>query len=124
MNKQQHSRLDRMASTVKRILARPVDDIARAEKIGLVSITRIDVSPDLRRATVFVSAYGGPDDAGAGQAVAKLLAAHAAQLQRELGQQLRTRRTPVLDFRGDANLAHGDVIDRLLDRGRDGSEPE
>ncbi|MEQ8660433.1 MAG: 30S ribosome-binding factor RbfA [Gammaproteobacteria bacterium] len=107
------NRLDRVAATIKRALATPVADLARARRVGLVSITAVDVSPDLRRAEVRLSVFGGDGDADSA-GVLKVLRDHAHELQSVLGSELRTRHTPVLAFVLDETLAQADRIDRLL----------
>lgn len=106
------NRVDRVAATIKRVLATPVADIARAACAGLVSITRVEVSPDLRRAEVYLSVFSGADESAAG--VRALLREHAHELQRVLASELRSKNTPVLGFSLDDTLAQADRIDRLL----------
>lgn len=106
------NRVDRVAATIQRVLATPVADIARAERAGLVSITRVEVSPDLRRAEVHLSVFSGAEDDAA--TVRAALREHAHELQRVLATELRTRNTPVLAFTLDDTLAQADRIDRLL----------
>lgn len=105
------SRRDRLASTLRQALAGPVSDLAREEGLGLVSVTRITIAPDLRRATVFISHYGS--DATT-TAVLASLKDHAPALQHAMASQMRTKRTPVLSFRADAGMAQDERISRLL----------
>ncbi|MCB1747962.1 MAG: 30S ribosome-binding factor RbfA [Gammaproteobacteria bacterium] len=106
------NRIDRVASTVKRALAQPLGELARSAGAGLVTITGVDVSPDLRHARVALSVFDG---GGEGDDFVAGLAAHAAALQAVLGRELRTRRTPVLSFERDEAIARADRIQRLLD---------
>jgi ribosome-binding factor A len=106
------SRLDRVRSTIRRVLAAPVAEYARGRGVPLVTITEVDVSPDLRHARVNLSVFG---DGVERDAFVRDLAAHAAQFQHTLARSLRTRRTPVLAFRLDDALERGDRIRRLLD---------
>ncbi|MEQ8233307.1 MAG: 30S ribosome-binding factor RbfA [Gammaproteobacteria bacterium] len=105
------NRVDRVAATIKRALAAPVTELARARQAGLVSITAVEVSPDLRHAAVYLSVLG---EADARSAAVTLMRGHAHELQRVLGAELRTKRTPVLTFVADDTLAAADRIDHLL----------
>ncbi len=78
---------------------------------GLVTITHVDVSADMRRAGVFLSIYAADSDQ---RAFMREMAGHAGELQAVLGRELRTRRTPILAFRLDQGIERGDRINRLL----------
>ncbi len=112
MSERDFSRIDRVRSTIRRVLAAPVAEYARAHGVPLVTITEVDVSPDLCHARVNLSVFGeGVDRA----AFVRELGERAAGFQRTLGHSLRTRRTPVLNFRLDDAIERGDRIRRLLD---------
>ncbi len=83
---------------------------------GLVTITEVDVSPDLSHAKVYVSVLGS-DEERAGTLKALDAASHF--LQRELRKRLTIKRTPALDFRADESLERGARILRLLDETRE-----
>jgi ribosome-binding factor A len=78
---------------------------------GVVSITRVELTPDLRHARVRISALGGAAERE--QAVAALTGA-AGFLRRELAGRLRVRYTPDLSFVPDDSLEHGTHIMSLL----------
>jgi ribosome-binding factor A len=81
-------------------------------RLGFVTVTDVEVSPDLRIAHVYVSVLGSDDDVK--QSLASLR--HAAGFFRhELGASLTLRYIPELDFRVDDSLERGFRIDRLLD---------
>ena len=86
---------------------------------GLVTITEVEVSPDLSRAKVFVSVLGSEDEK---KSTLKALAAGAGFLQRELRRRLTIRRMPELTFVADDSIAHGSRILSLLNEAKeDGS---
>jgi len=105
------SRLDRVTATMKRVLAAPIGEIARAHGSGLVSITRVEATSDLRSAVVHLSVLGNSQQ---GVDVVAQLRAQAAELQSILGRELRTKRTPILTFKIDDTLARADRLNRLL----------
>ncbi len=88
---------------------------------ALLSITEVEVSADLRAASVFVSHFG--DDAGRDEALAGLQSA-SAWLERELRRRLRMRRTPSLTFRLDPSIERGArLASTIADLARD-REPD
>jgi len=96
------------------IIAREVKD-PRVHAAGLLSVTRVDLSPDLRSARVFVS-FTGTDEEGAA-AVAGLTKA-VGFVRGEVGRRLSLRRAPELRFFHDKTVEAVAKIDALL-RGDD-----
>jgi ribosome-binding factor A len=89
---------------------------ARDPRLNFVTVTGVEVTPDLRVAHVYVSVLGSEDDvkqslAGLGRA--------AGFFRRELGASLSLRYLPELDFRLDDSLERAFRIDQLLDSLRD-----
>ena len=81
-------------------------------RLGFVTVTGVEVTQDLRLATIYVSVMG--DDAEVYQALAGLKSA-AGFFRHELGSALSLRFTPELSFRLDKSLEQGLRIDQLLD---------
>jgi ribosome-binding factor A len=79
-------------------------------RLSLVSVTGVDVAPDMRHAVVFVSAL---DHAQLDETL-KGLAAAAPRLRAALGRQIRTKYTPELEFKADTGVVEGERIDALL----------
>ncbi len=78
---------------------------------GVISITDVELTTDLKYARVYVSALGGEEERN--QAVAALTRA-AGFLRHELGKRLHIRQIPELQFRPDASLERGDRILGLI----------
>jgi ribosome-binding factor A len=85
---------------------------ARDPRLGFVTVTGVEMSPDLRIAHVYVSVLGSDDDVK--QSLQSLQRA-AGFFRRELGASLSLRYLPELNFRSDDSLARGLRIDQLLD---------
>lgn len=85
---------------------------ARDPRLGFVTVTGVEVSPDLRVAHVYVSVLGNDDEAN--ESLASLRRA-AGFFRRELGTTLSLRYLPELNFRPDDSLERGLRIDQLLD---------
>ena len=88
-------------------------------RVGFVTVTAVETSPDLRHARVFVSVLG--DEAQRGRSLDGLRAAHG-YLQRRLNEELRIKHTPSLDFIYDDSVDRSMRIQTLLDR--EGKEAE
>lgn len=85
---------------------------ARDPRLGFVTVTGVEMSPDLRVAHVYVSVLGSGDDV---QQSLESLRRAAGFFRRELGASLSLRYLPELNFRPDDSLARGLRIDQLLD---------
>ena len=107
----QGSRPDRVADQIRAelalLLARDVHDPG----IGFVTLTRVQISPDLQLARVYFTVLG--DDA-ARKRSAKVLERAATFLRRQIGSRLRLKRTPELKFFYDESIAGQDRIEQLL----------
>lgn len=92
-----------------------VDD----ERLELVTITHVEVDPDLRHARVEFSRLGeGEDEA------AEALLEHRVPLQSAIARQARLRRTPELSFRPDQSIQAGARIEELLRETASPKEPD
>lgn len=88
---------------------------------ALITINAVDVSPDLRNATVFVGALG---TAAQQKAVMEKLEQHRAVLQSECSKRVVLKFTPHLHFRLDASIERGTRVLDLLDELDTGGEAE
>lgn len=113
-------RTERMSDLVRAELSDLILREIKDPRIRLVSLTGVEVTSDLRRAVVRVSALG--DDAQREAAVEALRHARGF-LRTELSQRLRTRATPELVFELDRGAEHSQKISDLLEslNGRDES---
>lgn len=79
--------------------------------IGFITLTRVQVSPDLQQARVLYTSMGDPK---ARKETAKALDRATPFLRRQLGAVLRLRRVPELTFRFDESIIHQDRIEQVL----------
>ncbi len=100
----------RVGELVRRILAEELSALDD-ERLDLVSITSVEVDPEVHRAIVWYTTLDADDD----PAVAEALAEHAGELRRAVGARTRLRRTPELWFRVDEVLRSAERIERLLE---------
>lgn len=98
----------------------------RVSQTGMVSITRVDTTGDLRHARIYISAL----DKSQEKEVLKGLKSAAGFLRRELGRSLQLRYTPELQFVADDSIQHGAHILEVLrqveqqDEARGGAQQE
>jgi ribosome-binding factor A len=81
-------------------------------RIGFVTVTGVDTSPDLRHATVYVSVLGSEKKRDA--TIAGLQSSHGV-LQTRVNRELRLKRTPQLTFEYDPTVERGVRLSRLID---------
>jgi ribosome-binding factor A len=105
-------RTDRVAEEFREILAEELQRL-KDPRIGFVTVTGVDVTPDLRRAVVFYTVFG---DDKQERATAAGLRSATPHLRQSLGRQVRLKVVPELDFRIDPSLEEGRRIDELLGR--------
>ena len=107
----QGSRPDRVADQIRgelaQLLARDVHDPG----IGFVTLTRVQVSPDLHQARIHYTALG---DEKTRASSARALERAAPFLRRQIGSRLRLKRVPELTFLYDESIAGQDRIEQLL----------
>ena len=108
-------RTGRRIEQVNDFLRTEVADLIRQEQdelhLGLVSVTEVQTSPDLRHARVFISTLGGERERAAAVAT---LRRHASHLRRLLAPRITFRSVPALDFRPDSSLEAGAEVLRAL----------
>ena len=106
------NRINRINDEIQRELASQIRGLKdpRVSGTGMVSITRVDTTNDLRYAKVYVSVL----DKSRESDVLKGLKSASGFLRRELGHALQLRYTPELQFIGDDSIQHGAHILELL----------
>ncbi len=105
------NRIGRINEEIKKELSaalRTVKDPRVSE--GMLTVTRVDTTSDLRYARIYVSALQCDDE----KALLKGLKSAAGYLRRQLGQAIDLRYTPELQFFMDDSIAHGAHILDLL----------
>ncbi|MGB2953772.1 MAG: 30S ribosome-binding factor RbfA [Gaiellaceae bacterium] len=104
-------RMRRVNEAVREVLSESVREL-KDPRIGFVTITGVETSPDLRHARVFVSVLG--NERKRTQTLAGLEAAHGV-LQARIARELRMKRTPQLAFEYDQTVERGVRMSRLID---------
>jgi ribosome-binding factor A len=104
-------RMRRVNESVRQVLSEAVGEL-KDPRIGFVTVTGVETSPDLRHARVFVSVLGA--ERKRTQTLARLQAAHSV-LQTQLARELRLKRTPQLAFEYDPSVERGVRMSKLID---------
>ena len=105
-------RTRRIGQVLRRELAPIISRQLEASVVGLISITAVSVSKDLRHARVFVTALASKLSSAE---LTRELNAVSGSLRWELGQQAGLRRTPELVFEYDESIERGAEMSKLLD---------
>jgi ribosome-binding factor A len=104
-------RMRRVNEAVREVLSARLAAGLKDPRVGFVTVTDVDVSPDLRHARVYVSVLGGATERE--RSLEGLRSSHG-YLQAAVGSELRLKRTPTLEFLYDESIDKGMRISRLL----------
>ncbi|HEX2415709.1 MAG TPA: 30S ribosome-binding factor RbfA [Thermoleophilaceae bacterium] len=107
-------RMRRVNEAVREVVSARIAEGLRDPRIGFVTVTAVETSPDLRHARVWVSVLG--DEHEREETLAGLGSAHGV-LQAAVGSELRMKRTPTLEFVFDESVDRGMRITELLEDG-------
>lgn len=109
------ARARRLAVRIREVVASMLELEVKDPRLGMVTVTDVRLTPDLREATVFYTVYG--DDAARADTAAALESAKGV-LRSAVGRATGVKHTPTLDFVPDALPDNARHIDELLERAR------
>ena len=112
MVKKHSPRPRRIGDQIQRELAELLRQQVKDPRIGMVTVTAVDVSPDLSHAKIFVTHLGGTEQA---QAVVAALQHTAGYLRTELSHRLKLYSVPELRFYYDDSIESGLRLSQLID---------
>ena len=120
---QEYSRTQRVADQIQRELAALIQREVKDPRVGMATVSAVEVSRDLSHAKVFVTILnGGEDQQGMTESV-KALNNASGFLRSQLGQRMKLRIVPTLRFHFDDSLSRGNYLSNLIDQAR-ASVPE
>jgi ribosome-binding factor A len=105
-----YPRTARLNVSLREVIA---DELTRIddERLDMVTITSVDVDPEMNRAFVyFDSLLGEAGDAD----ILETLSSYRVRIQASVARQVRSKKTPVLHFRPDETIRAADRIDQIL----------
>lgn len=117
------SRKDRVAEQIRRELAELVRTELKDPRVGMISITDVEVTADYAHAKVFFSTLAGSEQVAE---VMTGLQKASGFLRRELGKRISIHMTPQLHFVFDQSLERGADLSQLIQQAvaiSDGTDP-
>jgi ribosome-binding factor A len=105
-------RMRRINEVMRKVLGGAILRDLEDPRIGFVTVTAVDTSPDLRSARVYVSVLGDEDERDA--TLAALRSSHGI-LQAAVAREIRMKRTPTLTFHYDEGPERAARLSRLLE---------
>lgn len=108
----------RLAEEMKREISQIIREEIKDPRFNLVSVTRVEVSSDLRYAKVYISVLGSEEDQ---QKVDQAFKKAGGFIRTELASRIRVRHVPELAFKLDKSIEHGVRIATILEQVK---EPE
>ncbi|HEX2951867.1 MAG TPA: 30S ribosome-binding factor RbfA [Armatimonadota bacterium] len=105
------TRTQKMSRLLRDELSRIIREEINDPRLGFISITDVEMTPDLRVAHVHISAYGTPEEQANSMGV---LDRASGFLRGELGRQIDIRYIPELRFHLDKSLERGSRVVELL----------
>jgi ribosome-binding factor A len=109
-------RANRVAEEIKKEITQMLRDEIKDPRIGFITVTGVEVTPDIRYAKVFVSVYG---DADAREQSLEALEKAKGFVRSEIGKRIRLRYAPEVSFKFDSSIEYGARIMKLLDEVKD-----
>ena len=103
-------RTHRVGEEFREILAEEIPKL-KDPRVGFVTVTSVDVAPDLKRALVYYTVLGEEGDRKATRAALRSASGH---LRRVIGREVRLKFLPELDFREDQSVESADRVEKLL----------
>lgn len=110
----------RVNEAVREVLSARLAEGLKDPRIGFVTVTSVDTSPDLRQARVYVSVLGSEEERSV--SLEGLAASHGF-LQARLNAELHMKRTPKLQFVYDDSVDRGMRISELIEKAAQPAEP-
>ena len=110
-----HSRIDRVEQTLKQVLASKITSYTSLFGGALVTVVRVDCSPDLKNAKVFLSIFGAEDE----DEIFDQLDDRRAQLQHEISKKVRMKFCPKISFMKDESIEKLVHVSSILNKKQD-----
>jgi ribosome-binding factor A len=107
-------RMRRVNEAMREVISTAIASELKDPRVGFVTVTAVNTSPDLRHARVYVSVLG--DDKERAETLEGLTSSRG-YVQRRVASELRLKNTPQLDFRYDDSTDKGIRITELLREG-------
>jgi len=118
-------RPERLAEAIKKEISEMLREELKDPRIGFVTITSVEVSKDLRYATVYASVLGSAKEQ---KSTIEALSKAQGYIRSELGKRIRLRFTPEIRFELDHSISRGSrviaLMEKVLEKEKDGGHGE
>ncbi|KEZ72236.1 ribosome-binding factor A, partial [Pseudomonas syringae pv. syringae FF5] len=111
----EYSRTQRIGDQMQRELAQLIRREIKDPRVGLVTITAVDVSRDVGHAKIFMTVMGQDSAEEIAQTI-KVLNAAAGFLRMQLAREMKLRSVPQLHFHYDESVVRGAHLSALIER--------
>ena len=106
------ARMRRINEVLREVVGAAIGSELSDPRIGFVTVTSVETSPDLRTAKVFVSVLGSEEEREA--TLTGLRSSHGV-IQAKIAAETRMKRTPTISFHYDETIEQGVRISQLLE---------
>ena len=114
-----YNRSERVAEEIRKEVATMLFGEIHDPRIGFVTITKVQVSKDLRHAKVYFSMIGSDEEK---EKTMEGLQSSSGYMRREIGKRLKLRYFPELTFKFDDSLEYASRIEKIIKEIKSGSE--
>jgi len=114
-------RTDRVASLIKEEVGTMLSLKFQGSQYGLVTVTEVRVTPDLRIANIFVSIMGDDDKK---ESTMKAIEQERKSIRSHLGTHVRTKFTPDINFHLDESFDRMEKINKIIEKIHSPDSPE
>ncbi len=111
----EYSRTQRIGDQMQRELAQLIRREVKDPRVGLVTITAVDVSRDVGHAKVYITVMGEDSAEDIKQSI-KVLNSAAGFLRMQLAKEMKLRSVPQLHFHYDESVSRGAHLSALIER--------
>lgn len=116
------SRNERVAEEIKKAASQIINNELKDPRIdGLITVTKVEVTKDLRHATIFISLFG---DEASKNTTFEVIQNAKGYIRYELANKLRIKYMPDISIKLDESIEYGFRIDKLLKELKNNDEPK
>lgn len=112
------SRTDRVAEQLQREMAQIVQMEIKDPRVGMVTVSGVDISRDLYYATVFVTFLGISEDKKSIKTALEVLNQASGFVRSLIGKRIKMRVVPQIKFEFDQSISHGSEMSALIQKAR------
>ncbi|MGX5202879.1 30S ribosome-binding factor RbfA [Aliikangiella sp. IMCC44632] len=117
-------RTDRVAEQLQREVAQIVQLEVKDPRVGMVTVSGVEISRDLYYATAFVTFLGIEESPKSIEQALEILNQAAGFVRAQIGKRMKMRVVPNIKFEFDASIARGSELSALIKQARDKDETE